>query len=389
MSSTSPPARSSRPLRTGAGRPRPRARARGPARVPLRVLLEAAAVAAAAQDARRAPPACGRSRRRRRRRRGRARRRARGRRRRPVPTVTSSRSSTSWPAPKRNSPQAAALASFSTTTGRSTRSSSSSLSVDVAPGEVRGEQHRAPGPCRCSRRRRCRPPSIVVPRGAARSRARRWRPRSPRRRRPGDSTRSSSRIVPSVVDHAAGDLGAADVDPAREAHCVVLRPVAGSSLVEVDVLDARAPRRLAGSSGTAVASSPAAACISDAAAAARCARTSGWPAARRARCGRSGSSVHSARAGGEVLVDVARRGGGLVGEPGQPVRRGRRRGRAPSGERAEQLGGLLGHAADVARRPPGRPGRPRVPPVLTSRLLLLLEPHLQLPVAPRARPATR
>ena len=87
----------------------------------------------------------------------------------------------------------------------------------------------------------------------------------------GDSRRAVARIVPVLVDHPAGDLGATHVDPDSQPHQSSSHVV----VTQVDLLHATVGAAPCDGSGTWVASRPAAACISEVAAVVRCCRTSG------------------------------------------------------------------------------------------------------------------
>ena len=174
----------------------------------------------------------------------------------------------------------------------------------------------------------------------------------------GRATRraSSSRIVPSLVDDAAGDLGAADVDPDRPGSSVVLPGSSSSArsiVVEVDLLDAGAAR----GSRHGGRQQPGGGLHQRA-------RRRGQVRAH-LRAGLPHDVDHLAdravaallAAGREVLVDVVRRGRATW-----PASRGRRRSARcrwsarPVRERAEQLGGLLADAADGLVRAVGPSG---------------------------------
>ena len=256
----------------------------------------------------------------------------------PVPTVTSRRSSTSWPAPNWNSPHAAAFASFSTTTGRPSVVLEVGLEVEVAPGQVGREQHDRRAPCRCSRRRPTPTASIG------------WRVRSSvtsfsiaasmaGTSVAGDSTRSSSRIVPVLVDDAAGDLGAADVDAAGQAHR--RRPPASRRPRR---RRGRSARRRSSRAGGRVAIIPETASINDDAALARWARTSGLVCRIAATVRQTGHQAHS----GDPVARCSWRPRSTPST--RPSPRRRRRARVAQPERApKQLRGLLGDAAHRLR----------------------------------------
>ena len=205
----------------------------------------------------------------------------------------------------------------------------------------------------------------------------------------GDSTRSSSRIVPS----------SSTTPPA------ILVPPTSTPQVSVIARPPRAgPRR--SSSSRSIRSTPAAA-----AARARRARRwraarpppaaarrrrrpgapapPGWSGGRRARCGRSGSRC-TRRAGGEVLVDLADRRRGLVREPAA----GPGRGRSPW-SRAQPESAPRSLAASSETLPTGSSGSPRDRRWLAHVVLLRRSSRLDLGTAPAARrrstraPATR
>ena len=151
--------------------------------------------------------------------------------------------STSSPAPKVNSPQAAALASFSITTGQPDALLEVAPQRLVAPGQVGREQHGRP------RLESTKPAAPTPDRGDVVGRPRssrdqlldgraRWR----RCRSPATRAGRVARICALLVDDAAGDLGAADVDADRESPSVVLPLVV---VVEVDLLHGARPRCVA------------------------------------------------------------------------------------------------------------------------------------------------
>ena len=268
----------------------------------------------------------------------------------PVPTVTSSGSATSSPAPKVNSPQAAAFASFSTTTGSPMRASRSLGRRLVAPGQVRGEQHR-----RAARVHEARRPdadrrdvvaaaqlgdqvldvrSIAVGvrrRRLAGARSRGSRPsRRPRRRRSWCRPRRCRRSRPISRPPTRRRRRGRSSRPGRPA-----RPSSG-----------RAPGSPA---------APAAACISEVAAAARwCLHLrAGAPDRRDHLAHRAVAAVLAA--GRDVLVDVGDVGRGARPPPARSPRRTRCRLLGPVLQGLEQLGGLLADTADglvvAVRRP--------------------------------------
>ena len=146
------------------------------------------------------------------------------------------------------------------------------LEVDVAPREVGREQHRGTRLVDVAGRA---DPDADDGRGwrPAGPPARRSRPRSPPRRVAGDSTRSCSRMLPSSSTTPPAIL----VPPTSIPHARLILPSSGQASSSRSMCSTPSPRAPAArrSSGTAVASIPAAACISDAAATARWVATSG------------------------------------------------------------------------------------------------------------------
>ena len=142
-------------------------------------------------------------------------------------------------APNRYSAQAAALASFSTVTGSPIRPRSASLQRLVPPGQVRARTARW-------RRSLAIQPAAPMPTATTsyRSASSATQPAiasSVPATSPGVGRRTSAEHAAVLVDHAGGDLGAADVDPDREAHGSSSSGIVAAPAGRVAASAARAP----------------------------------------------------------------------------------------------------------------------------------------------------
>ena len=151
-----------------------------------------------------------------------------------------------------------------------------------------------------------------------------------------------------LVDHSAGDLGAAHVDPDRQSH-----QSSSHSSSSLRSIFSTAPSRRGAAPGRArawPARRPRPASASVAAVVRCCLHLRAGVRAPPRSPGTPGSSVHVGAAGRDVLVDLVHRGGRALGG------RGRRSGvlaaalLGPVLQRVQQLGGLLGDRARRARR---------------------------------------